>query len=194
MVLWSILGAFWLAALGAGMAAMLRYEFAPGGDEGAPKLWPAASALPRAAGKPTLVVFAHPRCPCTEATVHELTEAVARTRSGAAVLVSFFAPPDAGDEWVQTPTWRSAAAIPGAVVLKDEAGREAARFHASTSGRTLLYNENGELLFDGGITGARGHVGENAGQDSLISLLSHHAANATTTPVFGCRINSLCQK
>jgi hypothetical protein len=85
---------------------------------------------------------------------------------------------------------RRAAAIPGVTVIADAAGREARLFHAATSGRTLLYRQHGELLFDGGITGARGHVGENAGATTLARLLTDGSSARAATPVFGCPILS----
>ena len=38
----------------------------------------------------------------------------------------------------------------------------------------------------GGITGSRGHVGDNAGQAALIDLLGRGAADRSRTSVFGC--------
>ncbi len=186
--LWIGMSALWLGALAAGVSAMLRYEFAAGTDAGAPKLWPAASAIPRKAGLPTLIVMAHPRCPCTKATIQELAEIVARKGSEAQVIVAFFTPADAQSEWTDTASWRSAAAIPGVEIFKDQSGREARMFNASTSGRTLLYDRDGQLMFDGGITGSRGHAGDNAGCDSILSLLSGQTPASKTTPTYGCSI------
>jgi hypothetical protein len=167
---------------------MLHYEFAAGADAGAPKLWPAASAIPRKTGQPTLVVLAHPRCPCTKATIQELAEIVARNGSEAQMIVAFFTPPDAHGEWTDTASWHSAAAIPGVEIFKDQSGREAQMFNATTSGRTLLYDRDGQLIFDGGITGSRGHAGDNAGRDSIVSLLSGKIPASKTTPTYGCTI------
>lgn len=124
--------------------------------------------------------------------MQELEEVVARTRGEAKVIVSFFTPPGADEEWTNAAVWRHAAAIPGAIILKDENGQDAQHFHAATSGRTLLYGADGKLLFDGGITGSRGHVGENVGRNALISLLSHEAPTKTITPVYGCLITPEC--
>ena len=52
-------------------------------------------------------------------------------------------------------------------MLRDDDGAEARRFGAETSGQTLLYDARGALAFSGGITGARGHAGDNAGRASL---------------------------
>jgi hypothetical protein len=167
---------------------MRNYEFSAGGDPHAPAHWPAASRIPRVAGHATVVVFAHPLCPCTAATVAELGEVVAEAGAGTTVSVLFFTPADAGTEWTQAPSVLQAAAIPGVTIVADASGREARLFHAVTSGRTLLYDPNGELIFDGGITGSRGHTGENAGATALLTFLTHGSGVRPTTPVFGCSI------
>ncbi len=184
----TLIGGFWLAAVLSGVVAMLRYEFSPGGDPNAPAQWPAASGIPGVAGRPTLVVFAHPRCPCTGATLDELAEVMAAAGPGSKASVLYFTPAGAGPEWRQAPALRQAASIPGVTVVADEDGREARLFHATTSGRTLLYRADGELLFDGGITGSRGHAGENAGATALIALLTSQSDARAQTPVFGCSI------
>ena len=77
----------------------------------------------------------------------------------------------------------------------DDEGAEANRFHAATSGQTLLYDAAGLLLFSGGITGSRGHSGDNAGQAAIVSLVNSRAADLTETSVFGCPLfdpNSEC--
>ena len=64
-------------------------------------------------------------------------------------------------------------------MLRDDDGAEARRFGAETSGQTLLYDEHGALLFSGGITGARGHAGDNAGRASLVALLNRGSGRSS---------------
>jgi hypothetical protein len=89
-------------------------------------------------------------------------------------------------DWERTDLWRQAAAIPGATVTRDDDGHEAALFRAETSGQTFLYASDGDLLFTGGTTGARGHAGDNAGRAALLALLRREAPDRRATPVFGC--------
>lgn len=176
----------WLLVAAGGLWVVVAYENAPGEGAAAPSRWPTDSRLARSTDTPTLVMLAHPQCSCSRASVSELAEALARAGSPAKTYVLFLKPTGFSDGWEQSELWKSAAAIPGVTAVRDDDGLEAGRFGASTSGQTLLYDANGALLFSGGITGARGHAGDNDGRSSLVALLSK-AGNATTgTRVFGC--------
>jgi hypothetical protein len=102
------------------------------------------------------------------------------------VHVLFVRPAEFDSGWEQTDLWRSAAMIPGVDVSVDEQGQEAFRFGSQTSGQTFLYSPQGNLLFSGGITGARGHSGDNDGRSAILSLLTTGKAETPETPVFGC--------
>ncbi len=181
--------AIWLGSVAIGVSALQSYNSAPAPEQVPPSVWPTASQLPRTAGKPTLVLLAHPRCPCTRATLHEL--GVLMTRAGARVTadVLFVRPSGVAPDWEKTELWRSAAAIPGVTVTSDEGGREAALFHAVTSGQVVLFNTQGREIFSGGITGSRGHEGDNPGLARVLSLLWHGSAERAKAPVFGCALD-----
>ena len=66
----------WLLVVGAGMAMLTRYDNTPGLSGQPPKQWPEESGLPRPDGTSTLVMFGHPRCPCTRASLEELAPAL----------------------------------------------------------------------------------------------------------------------
>ena len=98
-------------------------------------------------------------------------------------------------DWEKTDLWRTASSIPGVTVSVDEAGVEARRFHAETSGQTLLYDRSGALQFQGGITLSRGHAGDNPGRSALQDLLRQGHSNQVKTPVFGCSLfETNCQQ
>jgi hypothetical protein len=106
-------GVLWCALFAAGFAQMLRYEFTPGAASEAPGEWPAASHLRPVSGQATLVMFAHPKCPCTRASMEELAGLMAESAGRVTAQVIFFRPEKAGDDWTQTALWQTAAAIPG---------------------------------------------------------------------------------
>jgi len=177
--------AIWLGAVIAGMAGLARYSTAPGAPGHPPARWPAASTLARAANGFTLVMIAHPRCPCTRATVGELAMLMAHAGGRMRALVVFVKPPGTSGGWATTDLWFSAARIPGVTVVADDGG-EARRFGAATSGQTMVYDGAGRLLFSGGITVARGHWGDNLGASEIRSLMETPAGPRAITPVFGC--------
>jgi hypothetical protein len=179
-------GALWLFMIGTGTGFLWNYEGVPGAAAAAPERWPADSRIPRAPDRATLVMLAHPHCPCTRASVGELSRLMTQAQGRVTAYVLFVKPQGFSTEWEKTDLWASAAAIPGVHVLGDDEGVEAARFHSATSGQTLLYDAEGKLLFSGGITSARGHEGDNAGRTAIVSLLTTSEDALTKTSVFGC--------
>ena len=94
----------------------------------------------------------------------------------------------AGRKWPASELWERASALAGVQVTWDEGGVEASRFAALTSGDTLLWSPRGELLFRGGITGARGQAGDNPGRSAVVSLLLNGRAKKSSASVFGCPV------
>lgn len=121
--------ALWLLLTGAGMAFLWNYESAPGVAAVAPERWPAASRIRRAPDSPTLIMLAHPHCPCTRASIGELARLMTQAQGRVTAYVLFIKPPGFSDEWERTDLWNSTAAIPGVQVIGDDEGVEANRFH-----------------------------------------------------------------
>jgi hypothetical protein len=180
--------AVWLIAAASGLAVLWAYDNAPGEGAMAPAAWPAGTALALANDRPTLVMLAHPQCSCTRASLDELAEALARATNQPRTYVLFLKPDGVSDDWAQSDLWKIAAKLPNVTVVRDDGGVEAKRFGVSTSGSTLLYDNGGELVFSGGITGARAHRGDNAGRQAIVDLLNRGTAASATTKVFGCSL------
>ena len=178
--------ALWVSVIGAGIKFIWGYESTPGVAASAPDRWPADSRIKLAADRPTLVMLAHPRCPCTRASIGELARLMTQAQGRVTAYVLFVKPPDFSEGWERTDLWASAAAIPGVTVVRDDDGVEAGRFGAATSGQTVLYDAAGRLIFSGGITAARGHAGDNAGRAAVVSLLINDESEQKETPVYGC--------
>jgi hypothetical protein len=180
-------GALWLGGIVAGIAALARYSLTPGTSRAAAETWPVDARLPREAGRPVLVMLAHPKCVCTRASLTELAEVMAHAKGRVDAFVLFLHPEGMDDGWEQGELWHLAERIPGVTVLSDPGGAEAKRFGAATSGHVVLYGADGRLRFSGGITVARGHVGDSAGREALEHVLNEGGAGGDT-PVYGCAL------
>jgi hypothetical protein len=178
----------WLAAIATGAVVLSKYQNSDGEIGSVPQHWPSSAPVSRSPGKDTLLLFAHPKCPCTRATVEELNRLLARCSRPVTTHAFFFKPADCAEEWSQTSLRLSAAAIPGVVVHDDLDGEISSQFGAKTSGSVLLYDSNGRLLFKGGITASRGHAGDNAGSDAIVSLLERKQTELSQTRVYGCAL------
>jgi hypothetical protein len=176
----------WLLLGCGGMWLLQGYENTPGSAAESPQHWPADSRIQPAHDHATLVMLAHPHCPCTRASIGELASIMAHSQGRLSGYVLFIKPEGSSNEWQETDLWQSASSIPGVKVILDPDGREARLFNAATSGQTVLYDPEGRLLFSGGITGSRGHFGDNAGQASIVSLVNAEVPDQTETSVFGC--------
>ncbi len=184
----AVLAAVWLVVVLTGSLLMAQYSQTAGAAGEAPVQWPAASVVLRDSTRAQLVMFLHPRCPCSRASISELEQIVAHCQGKFSAQVLFIQPEGVAEDWVKTDLWHAAAAIPGVKVGIDYEGQEARRFQAITSGQTLLYAAAGGLMFQGGITLARGHAGDNPGRDAIESLLNQTTTHSLSTPVFGCAL------
>jgi hypothetical protein len=181
LVLWgaAVSGGFWVAH---------SYASTPGERAPFSGSEPVAARSGVDPRRPTLVVAAHPHCPCTSATLASLDRIAARCPGRANLQVLLYSDPGLGAGWERTRLWERAAAIPGTEVLSDPLGAECARLGARTSGHVFLFAPGGELLFEGGITAGRGHEGDNPGSSAVVDLLLHGSARIRSAPVFGCAL------
>ncbi len=183
-----VAGVLWLTCILAGFAILGREEFTPVQPTAIPANFPSASTLPLTEGKPTLVLFLHPHCPCSRATLHELEKLMTQTQDKVAVDIVFTIPPGTPPGWENGDLLTSAGTIPGVRVVRDQNGVAARQFHVFGSGHTLLYGPSGHLLFSGGITASRGEEGDNPGENAVADFVLRGHSDITQTPVFGCTL------
>lgn len=175
----------WLTASVAGLWFAIQHESTAGAAAHAVSSWPAKSKLSPAANKPTVVLFAHPECPCTRATLNQLARLQALAPERPKIIVALAIPGGHAD-WRRSAIADQARSLPGAEIFEDSDLAEAHLFHASTSGQCFVYGRSGSLLYHGGITGARGHEGDNTGMDNALNALNNRLS--VSSPVFGCAL------
>jgi hypothetical protein len=193
-----------------GWYQLFTFSSTPGEQFAAPSRWPPDIPIPRASAIalhdssiPLLLVFIHPRCSCTPATLEQLNQLLDSTHAAVRTVLVVYRS-NAVDPAISETSNRataSAAGQPGirsaiepikslraqAQIVLDTDGVLARRFGAATSGEIVLYSA-GRLLFQGGITPMRAQVGESAGADALRIALTNGAAQARIFSVFGCPI------
>lgn len=178
----------WLLAAAAGILIFVNYESRAGQVGETPKHWPEKMSIALDAKHDTLLMFVHPQCPCTRASMEELNRLLAKSGGQAVAHLVFMKPDNFPTNWTRTELWNSAAAIPGVSLHEDLDGALAKKFGAETSGYVVLYNPQGQLIFRGGITSGRGHIGDNPGESSIVMLLGGRDPAMKQTPVYGCSL------
>jgi hypothetical protein len=181
----------WIAAIAIGLSALWSYASVPAPSSAVATTWPVRAGMARTTALPTLIVFAHPKCPCSRASLGELARVMTHVQGRVETIVAFYRPLTAGAGWERTDLWDSAESIPGVRVVSDPDGTAAQAFGVLASGHTLLYSADGRLLFSGGITAARGHAGDNAGSRSIVSLTLGMGPALARTSVFGCFLRAI---
>ena len=188
---WLVAGlVMWLIVLLIISTAVWRDKRTPGRVGVTPRRWPARSALVHELYRPQLIMFLHPRCVCSRASLSELSALVRSMQGRVAIEIAFGMPVGAPASWSQGELWDAARDIPGARVVTDRDCIEATRFGALTSGYTTLYDTTGSLMFAGGVTTARGTQGDNPGLNRLSTLMAGGSAVRPTSPVFGCALTA----
>lgn len=185
----------WLSTAVAGMAVLWKYEAQPGPAATPPVKWPDQSRISTAANQPALLVWIHPRCPCTRATIRELERLLVHLPSELDCQVVVTQPPGCEDQFIETDLTHAARTLQGVTVVVDRQQSEAKLFGVATSGQALLYGADKHLLFSGGITPGRGHEGDNFGATSIKNLLAPGSLPSVIEPaaiqadccsVYGC--------
>jgi hypothetical protein len=178
----------WGLAVAVGMSFLAAYMARPGDPGAPPGRWPAGGALRLDGRRPTLLIFVHPRCPCSRASLAELAQVLDRCGGRVAARAVMFRPRGARTDWLPSDIAAALADQAGLRVEPDPGGEEARRFGVVTSGHVLLYDRRGDLIFSGGITPGRGEQGDNLGRAALLGEIMGGDGGQPASPVFGCSL------
>jgi len=166
----------------------MRYEKSVGARNITPEVWPQPAVPKLDATRDTLILFAHPRCPCSRASLEELNRILAGRSGQIAAHILFMNPSGVSNDWTQTSLRATAESIAPVSVANDPDGKIARQFGAETSGFVVLYSPEGKLLFSGGITAGRGQIGDNTSKSALLERVARRENDPVGTPVFGCSL------
>lgn len=172
------------------LCSLIQFDTTPGARGRPLAEWPATTSLPLDVrpSRFTLLLFLHARCSCSHASLHELEQLLGPGSERVSPHIIVADPAGGGSP--SGALWEQARALPGAVLHWDHAGIEAQRFGALTSGDVLLWDAQGRLLYRGGITPARGHIGDSPGPRAIRAFLQSDRTPAQDAPVFGCPISN----
>ncbi|APZ95482.1 hypothetical protein Fuma_05140 [Fuerstiella marisgermanici] len=183
----AVLGS-WLLVVLAGIGALTAYSNAPGPGATMLDRWPQDTQLTPSTHKRTLLMFLHPHCPCSRSALRQLEQMMASVAEPVAIKFVFYKPAQQTDSWAQSDMWNSANAISPGNLLVDSDGREAKQFHATTSGHVIVFDEDGQCSFSGGITAGRGHEGDSTAYAAAIDVLNGRDVQNRHYPTYGCTI------
>ncbi len=186
------LALLWLFGIGYGISILMTHELTPG-PQSSPFPSSGELLLPFLHDKPFgLVMFAHPHCVCTKASISELQWILSKCSDSVQATILFVKPEGAPEDWEKSDSWQMACELPHVRVMVDESARLAKRLGALTSGHTFLINSTGNILFSGGVTNGRGVTGDNAGRRAILSFAKHTSPSneppQSTANVFGCTL------
>lgn len=182
--------AVWLISLVIGLKILWDYHTTASAQQKKTPRIHSTSLLQLASQQPTLIMFAHPQCPCTKASILELQGIEQKLRGLVQIKIFFIQPASKDRSWVESSSWALAKMIPSAEVSVDRLGAMAKLFNAEISGEIALYSREGAPIFEGGITPSRGHVGDNHGTQSIIEAVRTGIASIKRTQVYGCGLFS----
>ena len=184
---WLLAFVLWVGLIVSGYFALFRYSFAAGEISKAPQSIPPALTPSQSNPRAQLFLALHPRCPRSRATLKELARIQARLPDASDITVLVFKPANEADDWLQSASLDDCRKL-NCRILPDTDGKLAASLGSLTSGSIALYDRHGSLRYQGGITAARGHEGDNVGERAVLRILSGSAERQPSLPVFGCPI------
>lgn len=183
----------WLITVVAGFGYLFRYQANPGRGAEAPARWPTTSKLVLEPDGLTLVLFVHPRCPCTRASLLEFHRVLTDGHERISGRVVISVPETADRQWPETDLLDYATEQLKVPVLIDIDLIETRRFGIHTSGDALLYDYRGQLLFSGGLTPSRGHQGDSRGRALVLGVEQESMQQQDTlgtSAVYGCPLEN----
>lgn len=171
---WGLLSGWGLAVL-AGLYLVAGHRFDTGSGGSPRRTWPGDW------GPPCPILFVHPYCPCTPASLRNFEALLAETGSEGIVVVAHADP-------LATPNGQSASRVARCAVRPDPDGAIARQFGAETSGHLFVYSRGGHLSFTGGITDGRGREGDCPARRAAAGCVSGNSTEYQSWPVFGCAL------
>lgn len=177
----------WCAALLLVWNQLLAHTYRPANTPGAVAAWPVIDQQFDSTGV-NILVFAHPFCPCTRATLAELEDSLQRASPELKVTIVFITAGLSADDVDRSATVAAAKQFPRVALQFDPSADMAKLFGASVSGEVFVFDAAGNRVFHGGITAGRGHRGHSVSKEAFEQVIRGKYEGAGEFPLFGCRL------
>lgn len=178
----------WLILVGAGFISLAVYQHGEGEIAERESTWVESGLIQHDANQCQLLVFLHPRCACSLATLNELARIQSRCKDRLSIQVVIYHPSSAEADWLQSPNVKLIKQIPNVRWTLDLDGSLAQQFGVRTSGHAMLFSPKGDVVFSGGITPARAHEGDNLGKQAIERYVCLGEKSVEESNVYGCPI------
>jgi hypothetical protein len=182
----------WIGCVVTGFALLQNYAATAGAAHAPREEAIAQLATHRRANHGLVIMAVHPECPCTEASLGELGDLLARSMGRCDAVILEYRPQTPPTNWPKSPATRELGGVNVSVRL-DVGGKLAAELGAQTSGHAVFIDPSGTTRFHGGITLARGHRGRAPAQDAILAALRGIEMPLVAAPVFGCALEPECK-
>ncbi len=179
----------WLASVSYGLGFLYNYSLKPANMQQVLKNWPEESKIKFAKNQANLVLFLHPHCQCSEASLAELQKIQAQFHKKFKTHLVFILPEGTEQDWIHTKLWKKSQNLANTELIIDKSLQEAKVFASTSSGQVYLFNKERELIFLGGITSARGHQGDSIGNSAIKAYFRSGNMSVEKAPSFGCSLS-----
>lgn len=182
----------WVVGVGFTFWSNYKFETTPGKASGFVETAPTGSDLHFAADQFNWITFIHPQCACSKATLENLRQMNNDFKNkNVKFHVVFFAPDQKNENLEKSEYVQAAEQLSHTEIYFDPKLKEFNFYDAETSGQSFLFNAERKLVFKGGITEARGHLGESLSMRRIASLVTGSSSNEKLieSPTFGCGNN-----
>lgn len=176
----------WILSVLAGICLLTKYATTPGKAVHLTAAIKVIDPTLMTPGIASLLMFVHPKCPCSRASLEELQVLMTHCKGRLKAEVEFA---DFKGVETQTDLWKTASEIDGVRCEIDHSNLLATRLHAGTSGQVFVYDSHGKLRFSGGLTQSRGHVGDSTGLMSIENIVDGTGPVISESPVYGCSLH-----
>ncbi len=182
--------AIWGILIVCGAQVLISYTNARRNQPAFEDIDPASLAHFVGSSEYSLILFLHPKCSCSRATIRELKSVLSRAPQAYQLTVVMYCPEEKPESWTEGVNERLARRL-GPRKWVVDSGELFSRNHILDSGHVLCFDRNQELRFSGGVTVSRPHEGPNQARLALARILDGGPQAKVHFPVFGCSIHSL---